>query len=304
MSPDPRVVGLGLCVYDLSLLVDGTPAPDTKVDAQDVWHGGGGPVPNTLAALAGWGIPCAFVGTVGDDLWGHALRDSFVRAGVDVSALSLEKGRSTPVASLQVNSRTGERLAILGGDPALPPPPLPEGMIERADLVHFDARHPASCRDAMRRSRRGKTKVSLDVGSPRKEGLELKDEVDHLVVAERFAQFATGQTRVQDMLRSLWRPGHQSVVITSGPQGSAGLDRSQEIVTCDAIPVQVVDTTGAGDVYHAGFLLGLLEGWNLERRMEFATAAASLACTRLGARGCLPSRRDVEQLLEKRRVKA
>ena len=144
MSPDLRVAGLGLCVYDPSLLVDGTPAPDTKVDALDVWHGGGGPVPNTLTALATWGVPCAFIGTVGDDLWGHALRESFVRAGIDVSALSLERGRATPVASLQVNSRTGERLAILGGDPAWPPPPLPEGVIERADLVHFDARHLAT----------------------------------------------------------------------------------------------------------------------------------------------------------------
>lgn len=304
MSTDVRVVGLGLCVYDLSLLVDGTPAPDTKVDAQDVWHGGGGPVPNTLVTLAGWGVPCAFVGTVGDDLWGHALRNSFLRAGVDVSALSLEKGRATPVASLQVNARTGERLAILGGDPALPPPPLPAGLIEHADLVHFDARHTPSCHEAVRRARTSRCAVSLDVGSPRQAGLELADEVDHLVVAERFAQFATGQARVPDMLRPLWRPAHQSVVITRGPEGSVGLDRAQEMVTCVAFPVKAVDTTGAGDVYHAGYLLGLLEGWDLRRRMEFASAAAALACTKLGARGCLPSRHDVEHFMETRRVNA
>jgi len=298
------VVGLGLCVYDLSLLVDGTPVPDTKVDALDVWHGGGGPVPNTLVTLAGWGVPCAFVGTVGDDLWGRALRDAFVKAGVDVSALSLSPGRATPVASLQVNASTGERTAILGGDPALPPPPIPAGLIERASLVHFDARHPASCHEAVGRARRGGAAVSLDVGSPRREGLELTDEVDHLVVAERFAHFASGQGRVEDMLRTLWRPGHQSVVITRGEQGSVGRDRTCEFVTCDTFETNVVDTTGAGDVYHAGYLLGVLEGWDLARRMEFASAAAALACTRLGERGCLPSLPDVETLLAKRRVSA
>lgn len=302
MQADLRVVGLGLCVYDLTLLVDRAPAPDTKVDALDVWHGGGGPVPNTLVALARLGVPCAFVGTVGDDLWGHALRADFVQAGVDISCLSLSPGRATPVASLQVDARTGERIAVLGGDPALAPPSIPEGLIERAQLVHFDARHPASCREALTRAHGSGVAVSMDAGSPRGEGLEFNDVVDHLVVAERYAHFATGQSRVEDMLTKLWRPAHQSVAITRGPLGSVGRDRAHEFVACERFEVEVVDTTGAGDVYHAGFLLGVLEGWDLPRRMEFASAAAALACTRLGARGCLPSRSEVAALLAARKV--
>jgi ribokinase len=304
MTSRVQVVGLGLCVYDLSLLVDGHPEPDTKVDALDVWHGGGGPVPNALVALSRWGVSCAFVGTVGDDLWGRALRERFVEAGVDVTALALERGRATPVAALQVDAHTGHRTAILGGDPAMPPPEIPAGLLERATLVHMDARHPQSCAEASRRARASGVAVSLDVGSPRREGLDLLGAVDHLVVAERFARFASGRSQVEEMLAALWHPDYRSLVITRGELGSVGRDRAHEWLACGAFDVAVVDTTGAGDVYHAGYLLGVLEGWDLARRMEFAAAAAALACTRLGARGHLPARAEVESLLTRRRATA
>lgn len=297
MAAEPRVVGLGLCVYDLSLLVDGAPTPDTKVDAHDVWHGGGGPVPNTLVTLAGWGVPCAYVGTVGDDLWGRALREQFVRAGVDVSAMRLASDHGTPVASLLVDAHSGQRTAILGGEPALAPPPIPKGLIENAAVIHMDARHPESCLDIARSAQSAGVSVSLDVGSPRVGGLELLGSVDHLVIAERFARFASKKSDAGDMLSQLWRPDYQGVVITRGEDGSIGRDRAHECIRCDRFEVNVVDTTGAGDVYHAGYLLGLLEGWDLQKRMQFGSAAAALACTKLGARGCLPTRAQVESLL-------
>jgi sulfofructose kinase len=301
MSARVQVVGLGLCVYDLTLLVDGYPEADTKIDALDMWHGGGGPVPNTLVALSRWGVSCAFVGTVGDDLWGRALRTAFLTAGVDVSAMELDPRRATPVASLHVDARTGHRTAVLGGDPAIPPPAVPAGLIENASVLHLDARHPQSCMDAAKRARSSGVAVSLDVGSPREGGLDLLERVDHLVVAERFARFASGQEQVEDMLRTLWRPNFEALVITCGEQGSVGRDRATPRVSCRRLDVQVVDTTGAGDVYHAGYLLGHIEGWGLARRMEFAAAAAALACTRLGARGHLPLRSEVESLLSRER---
>lgn len=297
-----QVVGIGLCVYDVSLRVDGFPEADTKVDALDVWHGGGGPVPNTLAALCRWGVSCAYVGSVGDDLWGRALRDAFVASGVDVSALSLESNRSTPVAALHVDAGTGRRTAVLGGNFGSEPKSIPPGLIENATIVHLDARHPASCAEAARRARRSGVAVSLDVGSPRKDGLALLDVVDHLVVAERFARFATGQGTVPDMLSNLWRPQLEALVITRGEAGSTGRDRAHDQIECGCFDVDAIDTTGAGDLYHAGYLLGLIEGWGLGRRMEFGAAAAALGCTRLGARGHLPLRTEVEALLRTARV--
>jgi sulfofructose kinase len=299
---DIQVVGLGLCVYDLSLLVDGFPEADTKVDAIGTWHGGGGPVPNTLVALANWGVSCAYVGSAGRDLWGHALRDAFVAAGVDVSAMTLSESRRTPIASLHVDAPTGRRTAVLGGHPRSEPESIPPGLIEQAAVVHFDARHPGSCLEAARRAHKSRVAVSLDVGSPRREGLELLDLAHHLVVAERFAKFASGRTSVSDMLHQLWSVKREAVVITRGESGSVARDKDHGQIECGCFAVEVVDTTGAGDLYHAGYLLGLIEGWSLPKRMEFASAAAALACTGLGARGCLPSRSEVESLLKTSRT--
>jgi sulfofructose kinase len=64
-----------------------------------------------------------------------------------------------------------------------------------------------------------------------------------------------------------------------------------------AFRVNAVDTTGAGDTFHAGFIYGLRKGWPLERQLEFACAAAALNCTVLGARGGIQPLKKIEELI-------
>jgi sulfofructose kinase len=295
------VVGLGLCVYDVTVECAPYPDIDTKVDAQAVWHGGGGPVPNALAALARWGVSCAYVGRVGDDLWGRALRDRFVQAGVDVTHLQLDPHCHTPIASIWVEAGTGRRTAVLGSDNVSEPTQLSAGLLENAGVVHLDARHVPTCVEAARRARNSGVPVCLDVGSPRAGGMKLLDEVNHLVVADRFAAYAAGHDDPAAQLNALWRDTYEAIVVTRGTSGSLGRDASETRLKQGIYEVDVVDTTGAGDVYHAGYIRGLLEGWQLARRMEFASASAALATTGLGARGCLPDRNEVESLIRNAR---
>ena len=291
------VVGIGLAVYDLSFLVDGFPEPDTKVDAVEHWHGGGGPVPNAMVTLARWGMHVAYVGRVGDDLWGRALRDAFVAAGVDVSYLELDPELTTPVASLWVDRKSAARTAVLGGMHYGQPRGLPAGIIENAGMLHLDARDPQLCLEAARRARNSGVPVSLDVGSPRLDVKPVLPQASHLVVAERFAAAVTGQDTVDRMLDGLWRDDYEAAVITRGAGGALGRARGMPRVECGAFAVKAVDTTGAGDIYHAGYIYGALDGWSLLRRMRFAAAAGALAATELGARGMLPTLQEVQALL-------
>jgi sugar/nucleoside kinase (ribokinase family) len=290
------IVGIGLAVYDASLLVTTYPESNTKIDAIDYWHGGGGPVPNTLVALARWGVDTAFIGRVGDDRNGRALRDDFQRVGVDVTHFELDPELDTPFASIWVEADTGLRTAVLGSSHYAQPRQLPRGTIENARLLHCDARDPWLCREAALRARNSGVEVSLDVGSPRLEARSLVPLVDHLVVAKRFAEAATGKQAVSDMLTALHGEANGDVVITLGEEGAIGQDRGGSEARFGAYEVECVDTTGAGDIFHAGYLFGVLQGWSLSRRMTYAAAAAALATTALGARGCIPAAGDVEAL--------
>jgi sulfofructose kinase len=290
------IVGIGLAVYDASLLVAAYPDSNTKVDAVDYWYGGGGPVPNALVALSRWGVSTTFIGRVGDDQNGRALRDDFQRMGVDVTHFELDPKLDTPFASIWVEADTGLRTAVLGSNHYAQPRQLPGGVIENARLLHFDARDPFLCREAALRARNSGVEVSLDVGSPRLDARSLISLVDHLVVAKRFALAVTGKESVPDMLTALQEEANADLVITLGEEGAIGREKSGSESRRGIFDVECVDTTGAGDIYHAGYLYGVLQGWSLSRRMTFAAAAAALATTALGARGCLPALGDVEAL--------
>jgi sugar/nucleoside kinase (ribokinase family) len=293
------VVGVGLAVYDTTHLVEDYPAANVKIDALEHWHGGGGPIPTALVTLARWGVGTAYIGRVGDDLWGQAVYRAFQSAGVDVSWLEIDPGISTPVASLIVE-RTGARTAVLGREHYSEPHRIPPGVVENSTLLHLDGREPRTCRTAAERARASGVGVSLDAGSPRRPVLDLLPLADHVVVAERFATFAAAALGLEATLDDLWRPEHEALVITRGEDGAIGRDRTTSRVECPAFAVSTVDTTGAGDVYHAGYLYGVLQGWSLARRMTFAAAAAALATTALGARGHLPARTEVEALVRER----
>jgi sugar/nucleoside kinase (ribokinase family) len=291
------VVGIGLVVHDAALLVTVYPESNTKIDAIDYWQGGGGPVPTALVALARWGVSTAFVGRVGDDQNGRALRDDFQRAGVDVTHFELDPKLDTPFASIWVEADSGRRTAVLGSSHYAQPRQLPRGVIENARLLHVDARDPFLCREAAQRARNSGVDVSLDVGSPRLDARSLIPLVDHLVVAKRFAAAATGKETVPEMLAALHAEANADLVVTLGEAGSVGRERSGGEARAGAFAVECVDTTGAGDIYHAGYLYGVLQGWSLSRRMTFAAAAAALATTALGARGRIPALNEVEALV-------
>ena len=121
-----------------------------------------------------------------------------------------------------------------------------------------------------------------------------------LVVARQFAQDVTGETDLPACARALLDYGAQMVVITSGGNGSYGWTAGGESCHQPAFDVQVVDTTGAGDVYHGAFLVGYLRGWSLREIMAYASATAALKCMRVGGREGIPTHTEVEAFLAAR----
>ena len=293
-------VGLGLCALDYTFVVDRYPRLDEKIDTTSFSRQGGGPVPTALCTLSKFGVACAFIGKCGKDGDGKLIRDELRRFGVNSRFLILDADSRTPRAFVIVEKESGKRTVILDRSEtsALSPDELNVSSIQKARFLLIDGREPETSLTAAVLARKAGGEVILDAGSPRKKIGDILPYVDHLVASNRFSLDFTQEVDPGKAALKLAHMGFKSVVITSGHKGSIGATSDGELFQQDVFHVDVVDTTGAGDVFHGAYVYGLVRGWELPRILEFASAAAALKCTRLGGRRGIPELEEVSALIK------
>jgi len=135
----------------------------------------------------------------------------------------------------------------------------------------------------------------LDKAVPRSE--ELISKVDFLITSANFPPDFTGIADPIESLLALRDYCDGFLAVTLGAQGAMAVV-GNECIRFPAFKVHAVDTTGAGDIFHGGFIYGLLQNWPLERIISFANAAAGLNCTHLGARSGIPPLAEILQLCD------
>ncbi len=293
-------VGLGLCAMDYSYLVDKYPRLDDKVDASGFSRQGGGPVPTALCVLAKFGVSTAFLGKCGQDHEGKLIKDELARFGVNIKGLILDADSRTPRAFVIVDGETGKRTVILDRTESsvMAPDELNIGLIQKAKFLLIDGREPDSSKTAAILVKKAGGEVILDAGSQRKNIGDLLSHVDHLVASNRFSMEFTQELDPGKAALNLAHMGFKSVVITSGHKGCVAATADGELFQHEAFKVDVVDTTGAGDVFHGAYIYGLTNGWEIPQILKFASAAAALKCTRLGGRRGIPDLEEVEALIQ------
>lgn len=298
-SNKPLCVGLGLCALDYSFVVEAYPELDDKVDAVLFSRQGGGPVPTALCALSKLGVRTAFVGKCGKDHDGKILRDDLKRFGVRTGKMILDPDSRTPHAFIIVEKESGSRTVILDRTESsvLSPDELDTKFISGADYLLIDGREPETSLAAAMLVKKGGGDVIIDAGSPRKNIGDLLPYVDHLVASNRFSVDFTQEVDPGKAALKLARMGFKSVVITSGHKGCVGATPDGELYQQDAFEIDVIDTTGAGDVFHGAYIYGITQDWELGRILEFASAAAALKCTRIGGRRGIPDLEEVQSLI-------
>jgi sugar/nucleoside kinase (ribokinase family) len=204
---------------------------------------------------------------------------------------------STATATILIDD-SGERLVLWHRDPRLcvPAARLPLAAMAAARLVHVDDVDQAAAIEAARAARQAGVPVTCDVDhiTPRTE--TLLGLVSHPVFAEQVPLDLTGQTDEGEALRALYERYGAPVVVTLGDHGALAFD-GRDLITSPGFPVDPVDTTGAGDVFRAGYIYGLLQGWDMAARLRFANATAAVSCTRLGAMGGVPAMDEVQAIL-------
>jgi len=292
-----RVFGLGQCSLDHIAVVRKYPREDTKEEALELTVQGGGPVATALVSLSRLGVKTAFAGIVSDDEAGTEIIKGLKAEGVDTRGLKVKKGGSSQTAFIIV-SRNGLRTIIWRRPdvPALAPKDVKASLIMGADFVLLDGLMMKASLKAASLARRLKIPVMLDAGRFREGMLQLAALSDYIVSSEEFAR-GLGLTPRETLLR-LSSLGPGAATVTLGKKGSITWSDGK-IFTQRAFRLKAVDTTGAGDVFHGGYIWGLLNGWDMKRTVRFASAFAALKCLRPGGRSGIPTlRRTLEFLKE------
>lgn len=285
-----QVYGLGQCCLDYIGKVDTYPPPDIKCEVSEMVIQGGGPVATALVALARWGVSCAFTGVLGDDFFGAMIKASLEDEGIDTSGILVRKGFDSQFAFIVAEPGVGRR-TIFWRRPTGPPPNFEEvnyNIIRRAKVFHTDGLFVEASLAACKAAQEAGVQVVVDAGSLREGILDLARLSDYFLASDTFAKALVGEDRPLDACYELAELGARVVGVTLGPKGYVGLDGAR-IIERPAYPVEAVDTTGCGDVFHAGFIYGLIQGWDVDRSLDFAAWAAAMVSLKLGGRAGIPA---------------
>jgi sugar/nucleoside kinase (ribokinase family) len=325
-TPQIDVVGIGNAIVDVlshideaglirlglpkgaMQLIDGATAEALYQRIGPAVECSGGSAANTIAGIASLGGHAAYVGKVRDDAWGAVFQHDLRALGVHYATAPASAGPATARCFVLVTP-DGQRTmqTFLGISVELGPDDVPAALIDRAQVTYLEGYlfDPPAAQRAFRAAARSAheagRKVALSLSDSfcverhRNEFRELIGDHVDILFANEHEVGALYQTPDFDAALQLVRDQAEIVVLTRGPQGSV-IARGSELHLIDAAPVaRVVDTTGAGDLYAAGFLFGLTHGYDLARCGRIGAIAAAEVISHFGARPERPLRELIEE---------
>lgn len=292
-------VALGFCSNDHLCLLPEIPL-DGKVQMLEHQIQGGGPAATAAVAAARLGMPAAFIGTIGDDSAGQAILQEFQVEGVCTEAMRVRSGCASPIAYCWIDQPSGKRSVAWtrGNLPELSPDEVVLALVEQAKILHLDGHQPKAALAAAKIAREHGILVNFDAGTLREGVLELLEYVDILIASEAFARQYSGESDLEKALPKLALAGTRVTGCTMGDAGSMLYDQGK-FIRCPAFKVEVVDTTGCGDVFHAAFGIRYLETGDPAESQRFAAAVSALKCRKLGGRAGIPRRAEVDEFLRR-----
>ena len=300
--PGKRLIVVGHAALDRIYRISAFPPAPTKVRALEAIEVGGGMAANAAVAAARLGARVELWSRTGDDTPGQAIRNGLKAEKVDIRYVhAFEDARSS--TSAIIVDGAGERLIVGMRDTAIPSGTswLPLERVAGADAVLADLRWLEATRAVLGAARAAGVPTVLDAELGAREALPglllLADYVAFSAPALReLTKADTDGERLAEVM-AMGGAGMRHAGVTLGAEGYLWRDASGAVHAQPGFPVDVVDTTGAGDAFHGAFALALAEGRPTPECARIACAVAALKCTRLGGRAGLPTRPELERFL-------
>ncbi|MGE5460661.1 MAG: carbohydrate kinase family protein [Solirubrobacterales bacterium] len=306
---DLDLLVLGDANPDLVLTGDVHPAfgqAEQLVDGANLVVGGSGAI--MACGAAALGLRTAFVGIVGDDALGRFMLEALEERGIDTTGTAVDLFRPTGISVILSSGDDRAILTSTGTIGDLRGELVDVELLERARHVHVSSFYlqralRGDLPELFDRAHAAGASTSIDPNWDPEEGwdgglLSLLERTDVFLPNSTEARAIAGVDDVDVAAEALAEHG-ATVAVKFGRGGGLAI-AGEEIARIEAIPIDVVDTTGAGDTFDAGFLAGRLEGLPLERCLALAVACGSLSTRAVGGTGAQPSMAEARAAMEAR----
>lgn len=298
------VVGVGCHAVDLLCMMDHYPVEDEKNETDCIEMQGGGNVATALVAVARLGGRAAYHGVVGDDQYRERIFSDLRKDGVDTRYLKVKEG-SNPLAFIIINKTASTRTIVYTkrNVPGFVAEEVDPGFIGLGKVLLIDFYYPEASLRASGIARDFGTPVVIDAERPCHLARDIMKNGTHIIASRGFAREFTGideKAGIRDILMKFAEIIESPFVcITLGADGAIGYDSTTgRVFSQKAFAVDVVDTTGAGDVFHGAFAYLLAKSYTLQDAVRYSSACAALKCRSVGGRKGIPSLDEVENLLK------
>ncbi len=291
------VVGMGLNAVDWIVKLPCYPDRNSKIQIEDFKRLPGGQVATAMALCGRYGLSVRYLGRVGDDEVGRFSLSSLKTEPVDISLVEVIPGAASQYAIILVDPG-GQRTVLWDRDPELAyaADNIPLEWVACGNILHLDGHDEEAAIHCAQHAVQAGMKTCLDVDKVQSRTSKLLALTDFALPSENFVREFTGIADWRKALLEVDETVRGFTAITRDFRGCAAVWEG-EIYEIPSFPVNAVDGTGAGDVFHGAFIYALCRGWNLWRCLRFSNAAGALACRRVGSRSGIPNLKEVEALL-------
>jgi len=311
MIKNKPIICLGILVADIvgrPLRVVPEPGRLVLVDEMSL-HTGGCAI-NTATALARLGLPVEVIGKIGTDPFGDFLLNALAERGIETRGITRDQLVGTSATMVMV-APDGERRFVhyIGANAHLKIDDIDLSMVEAGSILHIagslvmpgiDGQPTA---ELLRHARAAGVTTFLDtVWDDTGRWMDILapclPHVDYFVPSLPEGQALTGLEDPTEIAHALLERGVKTVGLKMGVEGCLVMSGDGQAIRLPAFQVDVVDATGAGDAFAAGFIAGVWQGWPIEETARFATAVGALCVTGLGASGGLRSLSETVSFME------
>lgn len=291
------ILSIGKCSYDITCSFDGYPLEGKKYLLNEKIESGGGSAANVSYLLGIWGETSYFSGVIGSDDYGTKLKKELEQATVKTELMEISYEVGTSLSLTLVNKKTSSRTKLDIVDNMLPVLKKYEYSLN-PDVVFVDGREYAASINAFNKFPNAKSIVDADRTD--RDLLELCKFVKYIICSQSFAERVSGTkvdfnnsvSLVEVYKRLKERYPNAEVVVTLKNMGALYC-LNGEIKIMPGIKTNMIDPSGAGDIFNGAFSYGIANNFDLEKAVTYANIAAGLSVSRLGGRTSIPTLKEV-----------